>query len=76
MSEIPLKFLAHYEADCGDSYELINFKLPSLKLYCEDCREFHRYKFVYLEHRVWEWKRVEEIWMSEGGVSDPYADND
>lgn len=76
MSDLPLKFVAHYEAECGDSIEMWNCKFPKVKFYCEDCREAHSYFFVYLEHRVWEWDIVQDIWAEEGGVTDPYASGD
>lgn len=72
MSDLPLKFVAHYEAECGDSFEMFNFKSPSIKILCEDCGEIHSYKFIYLEHRVWEWDQVQDIWAKEGGLQDPY----
>ena len=76
MSDLPLKFIAHYESECGDSYEMWNFHAPVLTLYCDDCREKHEYQFIYLEHRIWEWEEVRDIWVEEGGLRDPYADND
>lgn len=76
MSDLPLKFVAHYEAECGDSYELWNFKSERLKLFCDDCRETHSYKFIYLEHKVWSWDQVEDIWANDGGLTDPHADHD
>lgn len=58
MSNEP-KFVAHYEAECGEAFELWNFRMPHITLLCDECRETHIFKFKYLEHRVIEWDRIE-----------------
>lgn len=58
MSE-PLKFVAHYEADCGEAYELWNVHVPRLFLPCDECGEKQYFHFKYLEHRIMEWDYIE-----------------
>jgi hypothetical protein len=59
MSNEPTKFVAHYEGECGEAYELWNVRVPRILLPCDECDERHYFEFKYLEHRIMEWDRIE-----------------
>lgn len=72
MSDLPSKFMAHYECEnCGEGYEMWNFRAPRIAAHCDLCDEKTIFEFVYLEHKIWEWKIVEDIWASQGGLTLP-----
>lgn len=57
---LPERFLAIYEAECGDQIEMWNCKVPRVFFPCDDCNEAHYYYSTKIVHYSWSWDKIVE----------------